>query len=59
MCYSNGEWGDVDMSACTMRLGTFPLVMVETNSAEDDTLLMDEVSMSCLMHRYISNCALL
>ena len=43
MCYSNGEWGGVNMSACTMRLDANPLVLVETNSEVDATMLTNQV----------------
>ena len=43
MCYSNGEWADVDMSACTMRSDARPLVMMETDNGGDVTLIVSEV----------------
>ncbi|XP_065884496.1 uncharacterized protein [Dysidea avara] len=44
MCYSNGEWGGVNMSACTMRLDANPLVLVETNSEVDATMLTNQIT---------------
>ena len=29
MCNSNGEWGNVDYSSCTIRLEALPLIIVE------------------------------
>ena len=29
MCTSNGEWGNVDYSSCTMRLEALPLIVIE------------------------------
>ena len=43
MCYSNGEWGEVDMSACTMRSEATPIVMVETSSEVDSSMLINQV----------------
>jgi len=43
MCYSNGEWSDVDISACTMRTNTSALVMVETHDHGNATLNTNEV----------------
>ncbi|XP_065894114.1 uncharacterized protein [Dysidea avara] len=44
MCYSNGEWADVDMSACTMRSDARPLVMMETDNGGDVTLIVSEIT---------------
>ena len=43
MCFPNGQWGDVDMSACTMRSEATPLVMVETSSEVNASLLTSQV----------------
>ena len=43
MCLSNGEWSDVNMSACTMRSEATPLVMVETSSEVNVSLLTSQV----------------
>ena len=47
MCYSNGEWGDVDMSACTMRSDANPVILVETRSEVDATMLINQVLKCC------------
>ena len=35
MCNSNGEWGNVDYSSCTLRQGVFPLIMIEVKDPDN------------------------
>ena len=37
MCNSNGQWGNVDYSSCTMRLEAVPLIMVEVKDIGSST----------------------
>ena len=37
MCNSNGGWGNVDYSSCTMRLEAVPLIMVEIKDIGSST----------------------
>jgi len=50
MCLPNGQWGDVDMSACTMKSETTPLVMVETSSEVNTSLLTSQVLYCMYVH---------
>jgi len=43
MCDSDGEWGDVDMSACTMRSDAIPILMVEASGQVDASMLINQV----------------
>ena len=48
MCNSNGEWGDVDFSNCTMNLDATPFIAVEVQQPVNDTVnstfVMDLIS---------------
>ena len=46
MCNSNGEWGNVDYSSCTMKLKVLPVIMIEVkqfDSSINTTSIVNQV----------------